>query len=460
MAIKHFNRERFERELKLTLSPTTPIRSPSQLRGREKLLEDIRRALVQPGRHIFIHGDRGVGKTSLAQTAGLEHQSNDRSLIFLGCDNASTFYKVAQNIARRLAPGENDPTVSKVTRSGKLGIGFKILTGEAQQTVERGGIPSFGSIDDAITVINYLASQRPDPPVIVIDEFDRIRDPADRMLFADFIKQVGDQSVPVKLVFCGIGTSLDELLDAHHSCYRYLTAVPLERLGYQPRLEIIRSAAEAFGLVMEETSQYRIAMISDGFPHYVHLLTEKLLWEVFVDPKEIATTEPRHYSAAVAAAVVDIEPHLKAMYEKASQKYKADYEHVLWAVADDHELQRRSTDIYDSYLRIVQRMPSQRAEPLALEQQAEPPGPEQKTEPLAREAFNQRMNSLKRPAHAEILRANRQGWYRFKEAVVRGYVRLRAEDRGVELGRDHPLDGRDPRSLANAPTSNVFRSRD
>src|ERR1700683_2373735 len=70
MAIKGFNRPLFEQTLTRTLSPTTPIRAPSQLRGREKLLEDIRRSLVQPGRHIFIHGDRGVGKTSLAQTVG------------------------------------------------------------------------------------------------------------------------------------------------------------------------------------------------------------------------------------------------------------------------------------------------------------------------------------------------------------------------------------------------------
>jgi NAD(P)-dependent dehydrogenase (short-subunit alcohol dehydrogenase family) len=35
---------------------------------------------------------------------------------------------------------------------------------------------------------------------------------------------VGDQSVPVKLLFCGIGSSLSDLLDAHHSCYRLASA--------------------------------------------------------------------------------------------------------------------------------------------------------------------------------------------------------------------------------------------
>ena len=75
MAIKGISRDEFIRLLPQLLTPTTPIRSAEFLRGRDKILEDIRRAFIQPGRHVFIHGDRGVGKTSLAQTAAIEHQS-------------------------------------------------------------------------------------------------------------------------------------------------------------------------------------------------------------------------------------------------------------------------------------------------------------------------------------------------------------------------------------------------
>ena len=438
MAIRGVTRPQFEQTLPRLLTPTTPIRSIEFLRGRVKILENIRRAFVQPGRNVFIYGDRGVGKTSLAQTAALEHQSADNEPIFLGCDNASTFYSAAHSLAKRLSPG--DPTVNKISRSGRIGGGWKgFISAEAQQTVERGGVPEMKSVDDVISVIGFLAARHSEQPVVVIDEFERIRDERERMLFADFIKQCGDQSLPVKFIFCGIGSALSDLLDAHHSCYRYLTAVELERLGLHPRLEIIANAARAFGVQIEDTTAYRIAMISDGFPHYVHLITEKLLWQVFEDPVEVTITKPHHYTEAIEAAVLDIEPHLKAMYEKASLKYKADYESILWAIADDSLLKRRSTDIYTSYVRIMRSV---------------------KEEPLPRETFNQRMNSLKKPTHACIVRANRQGWYEFTEAVVRGYVRLRAEDRGVQLGNEHPLDAKNPSALANLPQSNVYRSRD
>jgi hypothetical protein len=99
---------------------------------------------------------------------------------------------------------------------------------------------------------------------------------------------------------------------------------------------------------------------------------------------------------------------------------------------------RRSIDIYDSYKRIITWMEDETL--------------------LDRDRFNQRMNTLKKPTHASILKANRQGWYEFREAVVRGYVRLRAEARGVQLGNDHPLDERAPHPFVT--NSTVYRSGD
>ena len=57
--------------------------------------------------------------------------------------------------------------------------------------------------------------------------------------------------------------------------------------------------------------------------------------------------------------------------------------------------------------------------------------------PIAKELFYQRLNKLKSPTHGQIVIGNRQGWYGFKENVLRGYVRLRAEPLGVKIGIDH-----------------------
>lgn len=418
MAIPGMNRPQFEQVLHTRLSPTTPIRSPEFLKGRGKKLEDIRKSLVSPGRHVFVYGDRGVGKTSLAQTAAFEQQSSDGNPILLTCDSRSTFFTVIRDLGNHFLA--SDPTIQKRVSQLKAGAKSSVITAEMSHQIERGSVPELASINQAVALIRFIAEGHSRAPVVVIDEFERLVNAGDKMLFSDFIKQISDQSVPIKLIFCGVGVSLDQLLAAHHSCYRYLTSVNLERLNWDGRLDIIKSAASAFGVTVERTSAIRIAAVSDGFPHYVHLVCEKLFWEVFEDDAPVAVTQAHHYVAAVKAAVQDIEAYLRGAYDKATKKYQRDYEEVLWAAADNNELIRRSTDIFKSYKRIMRG----------------------NDKALSRDKFNQRMNALKKPTHGSVFKATRQGWYEFRENILRGYVRLRAEEQGVQLDIDHPLESR------------------
>jgi hypothetical protein len=430
MAIAGFHRDQFEATLRQTLSPTSPIRSPEQLRGREKRLEDIRRAMVQPGRSVFVYGDRGVGKTSLAQTAAFEHQSASRPPVLIGCDAASTFGRVVQQISTRLLG--LDVNLIKLSDQAKGGFQSGGISAELQRTKEKGPVPLPNSVDEAINMLSQAAKRHSQQPVVVIDEFERLKDDGERALFADLIKQTGDQAMPFKLIFCGVASALSELLDAHHSCYRYLVTVELERLPPAPRFEIINEAAGALGVEIETSSLGRISAISDGFPHYIHLITEKLLWVIFEDQNTIAISTPAHYLAAIKAAVLDIEAKLRASYDKATQKYveSDQYEAVLWAVADHHELSRRSADIFEVYQHVTGKWQAGGL-----------------IKALPRDKFTQRINALKRPTHGSILKGSRQGWYEFSEPIMRGYVRLRAEDRGIQLGADHASEYRGVRRL-------------
>lgn len=63
MAIENVTEERIREVLHEHLTPSAHITTPERLFGRGKSLTQIDRALNSPGRHVFIHGDRGVGKT-------------------------------------------------------------------------------------------------------------------------------------------------------------------------------------------------------------------------------------------------------------------------------------------------------------------------------------------------------------------------------------------------------------
>src|SRR5262245_61964194 len=113
-----FPEDEFARRMAKVLSPSHAIQTPELLKGRAEQLDEIRKAWYQPGRQIFIHGFRGVGKTSLAQTAAFQRQSSDGLPILLTCEGESTFYRIMSDLFSRAFP--NDPRIVKEKLDGGL----------------------------------------------------------------------------------------------------------------------------------------------------------------------------------------------------------------------------------------------------------------------------------------------------------------------------------------------------
>lgn len=415
MAIRDMSEPEFVEILQNYLTPSSPIQRLQALRGRQEQVTQITRAFHSPGRHVFVHGDRGVGKSSLALSVGNYLCAEGERPIQLAC-NGETFYSIMRNLGGQLL--STSPTKGGL-QSGAVGVSGYGFSAKVEAQLAAKEVPELHTLNDVVSLIRYCVERGHGERVVIFDEFDALGGDTERALFADFIKQVGDQSVPIKMFFTGIGQSLEELLAAHHSCYRYLASVSLSPLNWDGRLAIIGAAAEALGIEVDMSTQYRIGSISDGFPHYIHLICEKLFWVVFDDPNVISAVTPEHYKSAINEAVQDIEPFLRELYETATRKYNNDYQEVLWAVADHHEFSRRSTDIFASYTDIMKQRGGSSVD---------------------RTKFNNRMNALKRASHGEILVGTRQGWYELREPILRGYIRLRAEREGVSLAQEHPRE--------------------
>jgi len=353
-SIAQVNEDEFISTLNRFLLPSSPIRREELLRGRGTQLDDIKKALACSGRHVFVHGDRGVGKTSVAQTAAYLYQSTDGDPVLVGCDAGMSFYTLAKSIADNLV--KSDPTLKKRVSSYGAKAGGKYLSVEMATSLEKGEVPTPTSVDAAVALIRFAASAHSRSPVVVVDEFERMTSLEDKALFGDFVKQISDQSVPIKLILCGVGESLTDLLGEHESCFRYLASIFLPRLGITPLMEIVEAAAVALGVEIDDYFLRRMAMISDGFPHYIHLIGIELFWSLFNDEDVPTKVAGKHFGKAINEAVNNVEPHLKKIYEQATQKYNDDYEYVLWALAYHSDPERRSTEVYESLGEIMEQL--------------------------------------------------------------------------------------------------------
>lgn len=413
MTIAGFDEQGLIEELNRLLSPSDPIRSSEFLLGRESNLKEIRRHLATKGRHVFIFGDRGVGKTSLAQTAATNFHPADSEPVLVAGAEGETFETIVGTIARRVH------SLNSQMGSTELSAGFKLPMASVamKKTIDSGQAPEIRSLNDAVDALSYVASCYNGIPIVVIDEFDRIDNDEDKKKFAELIKQISDQEVNIKLIFCGIGDSMHNLLGAHYSTGRAITPIELPRLDHDSLIEIVRNAVRGVGLTIDYETSSRIAILSDGFPYFAHLVTEKMIWRAFDDEVEISRIALEHFGSGIDAAVTHAMALLREAYEVATKKYSDSYEEVLWALVDKPTLTRQSANIYnESYLPI---MSATGRKPLELK------------------IFYNRLNALKTESHGNILTSPRRSWFEFSENMVRGYVKLKAAERRVDLGIDH-----------------------
>lgn len=419
--IEGYSEEEFGTTVHAHVRPAEPISSIELLKGRHKELEEIRRALFAKGRHMFIYGDRGIGKSSLAQTAALQYQSSDSDIIQIGCTRTSTFYEIMQSIAGSLVENLDSKEVQ-----AKTGINLKFLSFELLvKSSFKPEVPAVINMEQALNVISDIREIHSEKPIIVIDEFDAIQETEERHKFAEFLKKMGDSGIYVPIIFSGIAASLDDVLGGHQSSIRQLFPIQLSPISWDSRWDILVEALEAFNVEFDDEIKYRVAGISDGFPYYVHLITEHLLWAIYDDPDTTQIANFNHYNEALKKAVETVQEHIRKPYDLATTRHSQDFHHAIWAAADTSILHRNIDSIYASYGRIIRDLNHA--------------NPQEKLTPIDRKKFSQRLNTLTKASHGSVLKKmsdNRTGWYQFSENMLRGYVRLLAETNGVQLWMD------------------------
>lgn len=418
MSISGVSDDLLKQVLSENLTPSDSIKTPDRLFGREKTLRDIDRAFSSPGRQIFIFGDRGVGKTSLALTAAYLHTGIENAPIYVMCGRTNNFGQTIQAIGNATIPVEN--RIDKLTTGGSFNLSVAGMgLGMTEPTRQHSGIAAPQSLTDALDVIRYVASKRRNATtIIIVDELERVEGDAEREKFAEFIRNIPELNEDVRFIFCGIMHDVDQLLTSHPSAGRILETIELKRLNHSDLWKILTIVGDKLNVELQHEALIRVGQISDGFPHYVHLMGEALFWSMFDDPEEVSRSGPGHFKAAITGAIQRVESALRVQYEKATKKTRntSDYEEALWALADSTSDKRQIGEIYEaSYRWIMGKRPSRNE--------------------LRREQLNHRYLSLKKESHSHIVAGYGSGWFAFRENIMRGYVRMRAEAEGINLGR-------------------------
>jgi Cdc6-like AAA superfamily ATPase len=224
-------------------TPSAPIDNQALFAGRVNQLNRIIGAVSQRGQHAILFGERGVGKTSLANVLlkTLRGFQEHLKSVIVNCDTEDRFDQLWCKIFLEI---ENTQTLD-----------FE------QHQVN----PEF--------IRTRLQRQITGTAVIIVDEMDRLsRDSSFTALMADTIKTLSDHSTNVTLILVGVANSVEELIAEHLSIERALIQIQMPRMSSDELSEILRKGLDLLSMTMDREVIKFIVFLSQGLPNYVHLL--------------------------------------------------------------------------------------------------------------------------------------------------------------------------------------------
>lgn len=415
--------EQLQDALNEVLYPARAISQQQHLKGRSGELESLKKALIAPGRQPFVYGLRGAGKTSLALSGANDFSESESALVH--CQPGMSFGDVIRNLVSATLGHDPLETERSVETDGNVQLDLKIVKGGGGIVETRGyhGIPTPADANEAAALIRAVLSKRTKRFCFIVDEFDQLTDANAHQAFGFLVKLLADTNVAAKFVFCGVADDVQQIFKAHPSTFRYFEPIEVSRLALQPCLDIVDDVEKAIGVEIDRNTKIRIAQISDGFPYFVHLITEKTMWRWFADTDKQGFTTPDHYEAGLRDAAASAAPELKVGYDLAANKYALDGEMIVWALATGDLLEKQIKVVHKHFCEVFDVTP----------------GSDKPQKCLNQNQLSARLNHFMKEPYGKMVASPRRSFYAFTEKRMRGYARLRAAMRGVPLRPDHPL---------------------
>src|ERR1700676_4380143 len=323
------------------LRPAAPITSRELFAGRVAELRKVVDGISHPGRHVVIYGERGVGKTSLANVLAqvLATLGSQHLFYKVSCDSSDDF-----NSPWRKALEE----VKLPSQQASVGFG---ADGDAARLLSQ-----LNSTDNVIRSgdLRKLLQLLP-AAVFIFDEFDRLY-PDGATIFSDLIKTLSDYVSPATVILVGVATTIDDLILNHQSVGRALVQVKMPRMSDAELKEILDKASSNLGITFRKEVTAQIVKMSQGLPNYVHLVGLHAI-RVAVLRGSLSVTETDLKMAYVEASE-EVSHSIRTEYKRAtaSNNKGALFRHVLLACAlapKDDANEFRAADVTKPLRRIT-----------------------------------------------------------------------------------------------------------
>ena len=259
-------------------SPHAPVDAEELFSGRSDLLDRMIEVVFQRGLHGILYGERGVGKTSLTHIL--------RDKVFRGVPSTQ--------FVRRQCTAEHD--FAMIWRHV-----FDEFTIDGQ-SADRDIANDVNAYDIVKLFESFPANWR---PVIIIDEFDRVRDADTARKMSDTIKYLADTSSNATILIVGVAQNVVELFGSHLSIHRNIQQIPMPLMSNSELTKIIDDRADLLRMSVTDYVRSEIVEYSQGLPGYTHLLGQSAFRGAIARHSLDVTTQDLGYAMRKVVAEAD-----------------------------------------------------------------------------------------------------------------------------------------------------------
>lgn len=235
-----------------TLFSGAPIAEEDLFAGRATEIGRVLEASLTPARNVIIFGERSVGKTSISN-------------IFWKRYNRSLQTVVAARV-------QADPSD---TFSSLWIKGLEELVSAANNLERLDLIPiscDYDIVTPDILRREFQKCRANAIPILIIDEFDKLRDQSARELSANVIKYLYDYTVNFTVVLVGVAENVGQLISDHTSIRRSLAQIRLERMSAFELRDVIAARLSKTPMTISNEARDMIVLLSRGLPYFTQML--------------------------------------------------------------------------------------------------------------------------------------------------------------------------------------------
>jgi Cdc6-like AAA superfamily ATPase len=302
-------------QLREAFTPTRPKQDATLFSGRFKQMQRIIAAIEEERAHIVIYGERGSGKTSLANVLAAKSAEAGYFVQRFACSSDLTFSDIFRSLLRRMP-------------ATLLADGVGAISRARVENFEQLVPPQFG-VPELIATLERVHDRH---VILIIDEYDRVTAEDTKAKFAELIKNMSDAAAPVTLVIIGVADNVRELLGKHPSLQRSVVIVPMPLMTRREIDGIIAAGEEKSGLRFETWARQAIVEFAQGLPYHAQVLS------LFAARHALRRQSPRvereDVRYAIERVAEEAEPRLKEAYDLAIGPHEnASFRDVLFHAA-------------------------------------------------------------------------------------------------------------------------------